>query len=62
MAIASPSNGHNVLPPPGPAEAPMRTVACVLTDEQPGRLSEASRSDINGWLHVHVEPGSTGGP
>jgi hypothetical protein len=69
MAIASTSHGHNVQPPPGPAEAPVRTTASELTDEQRGWLSEASRSDINGWLHVtikqpwtHVEPDSTGGP
>jgi hypothetical protein len=55
MAIASTSNGHNVQPPPGPAEAPARTTASELTDEQRGWLSEASRSDINGWLHVTIK-------
>jgi len=54
MAIASTSNGHNVQPPPGPAEAPVRTIASELTDEQRGWLSEASRRDINGWLHVAI--------
>jgi hypothetical protein len=54
MAIASPSNGHNVHPPPGAAEAAVRTPASQLTDEQRGWLSEASRSDINGWSHISV--------
>ena len=55
MAIASTSNGHNVQPPPGPAQAPVRTAAAELTDQQRGWLSGASRSDTNGWLHVTIK-------
>ncbi|HTQ21447.1 C45 family autoproteolytic acyltransferase/hydolase [Mycobacterium sp.] len=54
-AIASTPKGHNVKPPPGPAEPPARTTPSELTDEQQGWLSEASRSEINGWLHVTIK-------
>ena len=54
-AIAPTPEGHNVKPPPGPAEAPARTTPAELTDEQRGWLSEASRSDINGWLHITIK-------
>ena len=48
MAIASTSNGHNVQPPPGPAEAPVRTVAAELTDEQRGWLPAELREEMDG--------------
>ena len=54
-AIASTPRGHNVKPPPGPAEPPARTTPAELTDQQRGWLSEASRSDTNGWLHVTIK-------
>ena len=54
-AIASTPKGHNVKPPPGPAEPPARSTPSELTDEQRGWLSEASRSDVNGWLHVTIK-------
>jgi hypothetical protein len=50
--IASTPKGHNVKPPPGPAEPPARTTPSELTDEQRGWLSAASRSNIGGWLHI----------
>ena len=54
-AIASTPRGHNVKPPPGPAEPPARTTPAELTDQQRGWLSEASRSDADGWLHVTIK-------
>ena len=54
-AIASTPKGHNVKPPPGPAGPPARTTPAELTDEQRGWLSGASRSNIDGWLHITIK-------
>jgi hypothetical protein len=53
--IASTPKGQNVKPPPGPAEPLARTNPAELTDEQRGWLSAASRSNIDGWLHITIK-------
>jgi hypothetical protein len=61
MAIASTSYGHNV-PPPGPAEAPVRTTASELTDEQRGwDWQRGYLKDRPQQPWTHIRPGSTGG-
>jgi hypothetical protein len=54
-AIASTPKGHNVQPPPAPAEPLARTDPSQLTDEQRGWLSAASRSNVDGWLRITIK-------
>lgn len=45
---------HRVAAPLPPAGAPARTAPAALTDEQTGWLAKASRTDVDGWLHVTI--------
>ncbi|UQX11516.1 glutaminase A [Candidatus Mycobacterium methanotrophicum] len=56
MAATVPApKGHSVEPPPGRPEPVARTAPLELTDQQRGWLADASRRDLNGWLHVTVK-------